>query len=162
MAVTWSTQLQANESCVEYSLPDGKLNLIENATVSKFIDGSAAHRVLYMYRATLKNLIMNTTYSKLKRLMLDSILRMRCLVYHVGSPDGWSTKYSFRTIPNEDRKSFAVYGDLGVSNAQSLARLQREAQLDYYDAILHVGDFAYGNLNMRNLPLNSSSICSFF
>jgi hypothetical protein len=63
----------------------------------------------------------------------------------VGSPLGLSMKYTFRTIPNEDRKSFAVYGDLGVVNAQSLTRLQKEAQLDYYDAILHVGDFAYGN-----------------
>lgn len=67
-----------------------------------------------------------------------------CLVYHVGSPAGWSTIYSFRTILTEDRDSFAVYGDLGVTNAQSLARLQKEAQLDYYDIILHVGDFAYG------------------
>jgi hypothetical protein len=71
MAVTWSTQLLANDSCVEYSVFDGKLNLIENATVSKFIDGSTAHRVLYMYRATLKNLIMNTTYSKWRMLILD-------------------------------------------------------------------------------------------
>ena len=62
----------------------------------------------------------------------------------MGSLFGWSGKYSFRTIPNEDRDTFAVYGDLGVVNAQSLARLQREAQMDYYDAILHVGDFAYG------------------
>jgi hypothetical protein len=61
----------------------------------------------------------------------------------VGSPSGLSAKYSFRTILDENRKSFAVYGDLGVVNAQSLARLQRESQLDY-DAILHVGDFAYG------------------
>jgi hypothetical protein len=64
----------------------------------------------------------------------------------VGSPSGWSVKYAFRTIPNEDRKSFAVYGDMGVANAQSLPRLVKEAQLDYYDAFLHVGDFAYGNL----------------
>ncbi len=71
MAVTWSTQLLANDSCVEYSLLDGKLNLMENATVSEFIDGSTAHRVLYMYRATLKNLIMNTTYSKWRMLILD-------------------------------------------------------------------------------------------
>ncbi|CAF0951051.1 unnamed protein product [Adineta steineri] len=126
MAVTWSTQILANESYVEYSLLNGQLDMIENATMSKFIDGSSAHRVLYMYRATLKNLSMNTSY-----------------IYHVGSSYGWSSVYSFRTIPHENRKSFAVYGDLGVVNAQSLARLQREAQLDYYDAILHVGDFAY-------------------
>lgn len=59
---------------------------------------------------------------------------------------GWSAKFSFRTILEENRKSFAVYGDLGVVNAQSLERLQREAQLDFYDAILHVGDFAYGTI----------------
>ena len=64
MAVTWSTQILANGSYVEYSLWNGKLNLMENATMSKFIDGSTAHRVLYMYRAVLKNLTMNTTYSK--------------------------------------------------------------------------------------------------
>ena len=64
MAVTWSTQLLTPESCVEYSLWNGKMNLVQNATMSKFIDGSSAHRVLYMYRATLRNLTMNTTYSE--------------------------------------------------------------------------------------------------
>ncbi len=83
MAVTWSTQLLANESCVEYSLSNDKLNLIENATMSKFIDSGPAHRVLYMYRAILKNLIMNTTYGKLKILMfveevLDESFSLSC------------------------------------------------------------------------------------
>lgn len=32
---------------------------------------------------------------------------------------------------------------MGNENAQSLARLQRETQLGMYDAIIHVGDFAY-------------------
>ncbi len=84
---------------------------------------------------------------------------LKCLDYHVGSSYGLSTKYSFRTIPNEDRKSFAVYGDLGVVNAQSLARIQKEAQMDYYDAILHVGDFAYGKLKIKNS--NPLLICCF-
>ena len=64
MAVTWSTQIYANDSYVEYGLWNEKFSLVQNATVSKFIDGSSAHRVLYMYRAVLKNLVMNTTYSK--------------------------------------------------------------------------------------------------
>jgi hypothetical protein len=64
MAVTWSTQLLAHGSCVEYSLSNGKVNLTQNATVSKFTDGGSAHRVFYIYRATLKNLTMNSTYSK--------------------------------------------------------------------------------------------------
>ena len=38
---------------------------------------------------------------------------------------------------------FAVFGDMGNTNAQSLPRLQEETMLGYYDAILHVGDFAY-------------------
>ncbi len=77
-------------------------------------------------------------------------LYMKYLVYRVGSSYNLSTIYSFRTILNEDRDSFCFYGDLGVANAQSLTRIKEEAQLDYYDVILHVGDFAYGNLKMRN------------
>lgn len=37
----------------------------------------------------------------------------------------------------------AIYGDLGNENGQSLGRLQQETQNNMYDAILHVGDFAY-------------------
>jgi hypothetical protein len=70
MAVTWSTQLLANNSYVEFNIWNEHLNRMENATVSKFIDGSSAHRVLYMYRAIMKNLTMNTTYSKSRFLCL--------------------------------------------------------------------------------------------
>lgn len=34
---------------------------------------------------------------------------------------------------------FALYGDLGNENPQSLARLQKETQLGMYDVILHIG-----------------------
>lgn len=37
----------------------------------------------------------------------------------------------------------AIFGDMGNENAQSLGRLQRESQEHLYDAIIHVGDFAY-------------------
>jgi len=76
MAVTWSTQLLANDSYVEYSLSNDTWNLMENATMSKFIDGSSAHRVLYMYRAVLKKLTMNTTYGK-RSYLFD--FYMRCI-----------------------------------------------------------------------------------
>lgn len=36
-----------------------------------------------------------------------------------------------------------VYGDLGNENAQSLSRLQEETVRGMYDAVLHIGDFAY-------------------
>jgi type III secretory pathway component EscR len=64
MMVTWNTQLLANGSLVEYSLSNGKMNLTAKAVISKFIEGSSAHRVQYIYRAVLKNLTMNMTYSE--------------------------------------------------------------------------------------------------
>jgi hypothetical protein len=64
MTVTWSSQLFANQSAVEYSLWNETFNRMVDAHVSEFIDSSSQHRVLYMYRAYLQNLIMNTSYSK--------------------------------------------------------------------------------------------------
>lgn len=64
MAVTWSTQLLANGSSVQYGPRNETLSSSVNASVSTFVDGSSAHRVLYMYRTVLKNLILNTSYSK--------------------------------------------------------------------------------------------------
>lgn len=63
--------------------------------------------------------------------------------YRVGSADGWSALYNFNATRNgtEWAPRFAVYGDLGVDNAQSLSKLQKEVQSGQYDAILHVGKY---------------------
>jgi acid phosphatase type 7 len=37
----------------------------------------------------------------------------------------------------------ALFGDLGNANSQSLPFLQEETINNHFDAILHVGDFAY-------------------
>lgn len=65
--------------------------------------------------------------------------------YHCGSSLGWSAIYWFHTPFDHHNwsPSMAIYGDMGVVNAASLPALQRETQLGMYDAILHVGDFAY-------------------
>lgn len=67
------------------------------------------------------------------------------LVYHCGSNLGWSNEFWFKTSPPDDvwQPSLVIYGDMGNENAQSLARLQEETQRGLYDAVLHVGDFAY-------------------
>jgi len=72
--------------------------------------------------------------------------------YHCGSDQGWSAIYYFKTLPKSSNwsPSFAVFGDLGNINAQSLPRLQEEVQRGEYDAILHVGDFAYDMDSVRN------------
>ena len=41
---------------------------------------------------------------------------------------------------------------MGNTNAQSLTRLQEDTMNGYYDAILHVGDFAY---NMDDVTIHS-------
>ena len=58
---------------------------------------------------------------------------------------GWSTLFNFVTVPDSAEWSprLAVYGDMGADNAQSLPRLQKEAQEGLYDAIFHIGDFGY-------------------
>jgi hypothetical protein len=37
----------------------------------------------------------------------------------------------------------AVFGDLGNENGRSVPQLQEEAQHGMYDAVFHIGDFAY-------------------
>ena len=74
------------------------------------------------------------------------------LDYHVGSELGWSPVYWFVTPPmnlTEWSPSIAIYGDMGNVNAQSLPRLQSETQAGLYDAIIHVGDFAYNMDDVR-------------
>lgn len=66
-------------------------------------------------------------------------------IYHVGSQYGWSALYYFTTFKDGSNWSprFAVYGDMGNKNAQSLGRLQQATQKGEFDMILHVGDMAY-------------------
>lgn len=66
--------------------------------------------------------------------------------YHCGSRlYGWSSLFWFTARPDSSDWSprFAVFGDMGNLNPQSLPRLQEETLAGFYDAILHVGDFAY-------------------
>lgn len=62
-------------------------------------------------------------------------------VYHCGSDEGWSDVFSFTALNDSSSFSprFALYGDMGNENPQSLARLQKETQLGMYDVILHIG-----------------------
>jgi phosphoglycolate phosphatase-like HAD superfamily hydrolase len=65
-------------------------------------------------------------------------------VYHCGSSQGWSDAFWFKTPPKTNwQPHLVIFGDMGNENAQSLARIQEEAQRGLYDAVLHVGDFAY-------------------
>ncbi|XP_034111959.1 acid phosphatase type 7 isoform X3 [Drosophila albomicans] len=132
IVVTWNTRDNTNESICEYSeYSDGsKLDQVVKSAQGpvRFVDGGAKKAAQFIHRVTLPQLKPDTKYS-----------------YHCGSNWGWSAIYWFHTPLNHSNwsPSFAIYGDMGVENAASLPALQRETQLGKYDAILHVGDFAY-------------------
>ena len=62
-------------------------------------------------------------------------------MYHCGSDSGWSDIFYFTALKEGVGWSprFALFGDLGNDNPQSLARLQKDTQIRMYDAILHIG-----------------------
>ncbi|XP_014257303.1 acid phosphatase type 7-like isoform X2 [Cimex lectularius] len=82
----------------------------------------------YIHRVTLPGLMPKTKYS-----------------YYCGSNLGWSDEFWFITVDNSTNWSphLAVFGDMGNVNARSLPYLQKDTHNNVYDALLHVGDFAY-------------------
>ncbi|XP_043287963.1 acid phosphatase type 7 [Venturia canescens] len=133
LVVTWSTRDNTNESIVEYGI--GGLKFAAKGTRQLFVDGGKQKRKQYFHRAVLKNLKPNSKY-----------------VYHCGSSLGWSDMFYVQTTPDDSADwspHLAIFGDMGNENAQSLARLQEETQRGFYDAIIHVGDFAY-DMNSDN------------
>lgn len=128
MVITWSTSNQT-ESIVEFNLWGQTLFSHEMmGNYSVFIDGGPENRTTYIHRVTLSDLRPGAAY-----------------VYHCGSDAGWSDIFSFTSL-NESLSfspRFALFGDMGNENPQSLSRLQKETQMGMYDVILHIGDFAY-------------------
>ncbi|XP_070488858.1 acid phosphatase type 7 isoform X1 [Equus przewalskii] len=134
MTVTWTTWVPT-PSEVQFGLqPSGPLPLRAQGTFSPFVDGGILRRKLYIHRVTLRGLLPGVQY-----------------VYRCGSAQGWSRRFRFRALKNGPHWSprLAVYGDLGADNPKALPRLRRDTQQGMYDAVLHVGDFAY-NMDQDN------------
>uniref|UniRef100_H3DJ87 Purple acid phosphatase n=1 Tax=Tetraodon nigroviridis TaxID=99883 RepID=H3DJ87_TETNG len=122
MTVTWTT-FNKTESRVEYGLLGGRLfEKRAKGESTLFVDSGVEKRKMFIHRVTLTGLRPAATYH-----------------------EGWSDVFMFTALNDSSRFSprFALYGDLGNENPQSLARLQKETQLGMYDVILHIGDFAY-------------------
>ncbi|XP_052001451.1 acid phosphatase type 7 isoform X2 [Xyrauchen texanus] len=128
MVVTWST-FNDTDSVVEYSVWGEKLfSHTVKGNSSVFTDGGPENRTMFIHRVTLTDLKPAAVY-----------------VYHCGSEAGWSDVFYFTSLNESSTFSprFALFGDMGNENAQSLSRLQKETQIGMYDIILHIGDFAY-------------------
>jgi hypothetical protein len=60
-----------------------------------------------------------------------------------GSDEGWSAVFTFTAMQSGTNWSprFALYGDMGNVNAQSVPRLTQDVMQGMYDCILHVGTY---------------------
>lgn len=127
--VVWNTQIDTGDTNQILYGTDGKVSKVQKANTTKFIDGGSKKRSQYVHQAMLTGLEPNTVYT-----------------YMVGSTRyGYSDQLSFKTWPSgyDWAPSLAVYGDMGNTNARSIPRLETDLAAGMYDAILHVGDFAY-------------------
>ncbi|XP_048259276.1 acid phosphatase type 7-like isoform X1 [Haliotis rufescens] len=126
MIVTWNTINDTKISAVKYGSSPLAINQQVTGYSTHFVDGGTEHRAQYIHRVVITGLTPGQKY-----------------FYHCGSDYGWSDPFFFTTMPEGTDWSprIVMFGDLGNVNAQSLPRLQSE--VDMYDAVLHIGDFAY-------------------
>ncbi|XP_069118486.1 acid phosphatase type 7-like [Argopecten irradians] len=136
MVVTWSTQNVSHGTLCRYGL-DSTLAVTATGFSSKFSqssEGSNVNHTQYIHRTTLVDLKPATKYFY----SCGDGVQMSDLLYFM----------SKRTDPAWS-PSIALFGDMGKTNARSLIRLEKDVQKNMYDAIFHVGDFAY-NMDSDN------------
>ncbi|THD24733.1 Purple acid phosphatase [Fasciola hepatica] len=141
IVVTWVTTNATRESVVKYGLD--RLDNKQSGSQEVFIDGGSEQRSFYIHRVRIANLTAGLIY-----------------YYVCGCDSNWSPTFQFRALPNHANWSprLAIFGDLGVENGRSLPELQRETiELESFDAIFHVGDFAY---NMDSFMSQIESVAS--
>jgi hypothetical protein len=128
MIVTWVTMQSTYVTIVEYDKSEKTLTSVAKGHEDVFVDGGSEKRIIYVHRVAITGLTPGQKY-----------------YYHCGCPSAWSSRFSFTAMPSGSNWSpqFAVFGDMGNVNAQSVGRLQEETQAGNFDAIIHVGDFAY-------------------
>lgn len=128
--------LSSQDAFVNYGLSPTNLSKTTSGSSFFFQDfgDSAEHRGYFIHIATIKELVPNTVY-----------------YYSVGgNSSGWSKIYQFKsqpiTVDNVKERLpmvYAVFGDQGDYNGQTLPSLVSAASTQELDIVLHVGDFAY-------------------
>ncbi|KAH9517603.1 Acid phosphatase type 7 [Dermatophagoides farinae] len=89
--------------------------------------------------------------------------------YKIQLDDKESSIFAFKTLKLDENwlPRFAIYGDLGYVNEQSLPYLKKDVEKNMFDVIFHIGDIAYdlhdengevGNNFMRSIESIASKI----
>jgi len=129
--VTWNTNYPSKGSVQFKPLNSSQVRSIKS-TQTKFVDGGLLKRTEYIHRAELSNLEYGQNYTyQINSSTIDN------------SEVCQSQKYSFR-IPKQNKvPNFILYGDMGFENNEVSSAVFKEISNYDFDAILHVGDFAY-------------------
>uniref|UniRef100_A0A915ELW7 Purple acid phosphatase n=1 Tax=Ditylenchus dipsaci TaxID=166011 RepID=A0A915ELW7_9BILA len=128
MTVSWVTYLKASQSLAKFRLADGVGRYV--TTVGKQKNFSYDKNRFYTHYVTLRKLAPNTLYS-----------------YKVGSEDGWSEVYTFKSLPRPgsvDSFKVCIFGDLAAGKRGIITPfLIQAARTRQFDLIIHAGDIAY-------------------
>ncbi|KAI6213516.1 Purple acid phosphatase [Aphelenchoides besseyi] len=166
MRVHWVTleEVVGENSMVQYGTQSNALDQRANARTTIFESDGV---VRFMHSADMLNLKPATSYCKL---IQNVNKNLGSLVYRVGSPSAFSRIFEFRSFPDGDFPlRVCIFGDLGVDNGISLVHLQRAAERDEFDLVIHVGDIGYdlhkengtvGDSFMRGVEVGAK-ICEF-
>lgn len=142
MLVTWVSMSIRSiaQPQVAYGLSQSNLDMINTQVTSTRFLNFFNHRVL------LKGLTPNTTYCKINRNCQIVVTFVRS-VYKVGSQDsGFSPTFHFHTLQSDEPNwspTLAIYGDLGLKNAQSLPLLTEQVGQRMYDTVYHIGKYVH-------------------
>lgn len=135
MLVTWSSMAPytVNPVC-NYGVSKQSLTMKAYGTNKKFVDGGKGKHTQYIHRVALIKLQPGTMYN-----------------YQCGDGKSMTKIFNFTAMRDDADwgPQIAMYGDLGLKNGQSVKRLKDDTQKGMYDAIFHIGDFAY-DLDTQN------------
>lgn len=152
MVVTWTIPKKdvKDKGYVHYGTESSKFDHKVNAEVQHFSDSKAHYST---FRALLTGLQPGHVY-----------------YYKIELGDSQSAVLKFRNLKQgaDWLPRLAIYGDLGYKNEQSLPYLSKDVlEHDMFDAIFHIGDFAYdlhdksgetGNKFMRSIEPVASRV----
>lgn len=128
MTITWTTFNKTRNTVVQYGTSPKNLSSVTKGQFSIFVDGGFEQRKEYIHRVYLRNLKPNTRY-----------------YYRCGGIDGWTKIFNFYTVPvgSDWPLRFAVIGDMGYENAETLPFILRQTLQHDFHFLFHMGDFAY-------------------